>query len=229
MVAAVAAIVAGGCAPTGAESAGGPGTVAAAAPDDVGRADEDGPAAARGRAGAVATESPSVASGAASPGENVRSYRAPRRTPRHPPPTHVAIPALGVASDLQVLGANEDGTVEVPDRWEQAGWYGDGTAPGAPGSAVILGHVDSRAGPAVFARLHELTPGDEILVTTADGPVRTFVVERLEQHAKVRFPTAEVYYPTLRPLLRLVTCGGAFDPGDGHYRDNVIVFARLAA
>ena len=28
-----------------------------------------------------------------------------------------------------------------------------------------------------------------------------------------------------RPVLRLITCGGSFDRGSGHYRDNVIVYA----
>jgi hypothetical protein len=28
-------------------------------------------------------------------------------------------------------------------------------------------------------------------------------------------------------MLRLVTCGGAFDRSTGHYTDNVIVFASL--
>lgn len=206
----------------------------------TGRGDDVGDGDRRGAAAEAAPTEPSQtgarAGGAArtrgssdaSPGPAVRNYRAPRRIPAQDPPVLVEIPAIGVSSDLQRLGANRDGTVEVPDRWERAGWYADGASPGEPGSAVILGHVDSQAGPAVFARLHELGPGDQIQVTTAEGVDLTFVVERLEQHAKVRFPTAEVYYPTLRPLLRLVTCGGDFDRADGHYRDNVIVFARLA-
>jgi hypothetical protein len=32
--------------------------------------------------------------------------------------------------------------------------------------------------------------------------------------------------PPLRPALRLVTCGGQFDYRTGHYRSNIIVFAR---
>lgn len=146
-----------------------------------------------------------------------------------PLPTRVMIPGIGVASDLEDLGRNPDGTVEVPDRWDVAGWYADGARPGQPGSAVILGHVDSRQGPAVFARVGELAAGDEIVVERSDGSAVTFVVERTERHDKERFPTEEVYFPTLEPELRLVTCGGSFDRSTGHYRDNVIVFAALAA
>jgi sortase (surface protein transpeptidase) len=92
---------------------------------------------------------------------------------------------------------------------------------------VLLGHVDSRAGPAVFYRLRELRRGDEIRVVRADGSTVRFAVERVARYPKTRFPTDDVYYPALTPRLRLVTCGGSFDPAARSYRANVIVFARL--
>jgi sortase (surface protein transpeptidase) len=115
----------------------------------------------------------------------------------------------------------------VPTGWDVAGWYALGPRPGDPGSAVILGHVDSTTGPAVFYRLRELRPGDEIVITRVDGSRVRFVVERIATYPKQRFPTDEVYYPTLKPTLRLVTCGGSFDFSTGHYRANVIVFATI--
>jgi sortase (surface protein transpeptidase) len=99
--------------------------------------------------------------------------------------------------------------------------------PATPGSAVILGHVDSKRGPAVFFRLRELRPGDQIDVTRADGSSLRFVVQRTAQYDKRRFPTDAVYYPTLTSTLRLVTCGGQFDVTTGHYRSNIIVFATM--
>jgi sortase (surface protein transpeptidase) len=158
----------------------------------------------------------------------VTRFRSARRYPITPGPLAIRIPSIGVASSLEELGRNQDGTVEVPGDWQAAGWFDEGARPGAPGPAIILGHVDSRLGPAVFYRLHELRRGDEVQVLQEGGEEVTFVVERVEQHAKDAFPTDAVYFPTLRPTLRLVTCGGAFDPSIGHYRDNVIVFAHLA-
>jgi sortase (surface protein transpeptidase) len=79
---------------------------------------------------------------------------------------------------------------------EVAGWYALGPRPGDPGSAVILGHVDSTRGPAVFYRLRQLRPGDEITIRRADGSVVRFAVQRTAQYDKRRFPTDEVYYPT---------------------------------
>jgi len=147
-------------------------------------------------------------------------------------PVRLQIPSIGVDTGLLRLGKDEHGAVDVPEgkhKWDMAGWYAGegGTRPGDLGSAVILGHVDSRTGPAVFYRLHELGRGDQVEVVRADGSVARFRVDRLEQYPKSRFPTAEVYYPTLTPMLRLVTCGGSFDYQRHHYRSNVIAFATL--
>jgi sortase (surface protein transpeptidase) len=156
-----------------------------------------------------------------------RGFRSTRGYRATPVPVRIEIPRIQVASTLDRLGRAADKTVQVPSRWEVAGWYAPGTRPGDPGSAVILGHVDSKRGPAVFFRLRELRPGDEITIARADGSSVRFGVERTEQYDKQRFPTDAVYYPTLTPALRLVTCGGQFDATAGHYRSNVIVFATL--
>jgi Sortase domain len=159
-----------------------------------------------------------------------RDFRSTRGYQATPVPVRLEIARIGVSAGMQRLGRAADGTVEVPEgphKWDTAGWYAGGTRPGDPGSAVILGHVDSKRGPAVFFRLRELRRGDEIDVARADGSTIRFMVERVAQYDKQRFPTDEVYYPTLTPALRLVTCGGEFDATVGHYRSNVIVFATL--
>ena len=175
-------------------------------------------------AAAATTRAPGPAAGGVDAARDFRSTRGYEATPV---PVRIDIPRIGVTSSLDRLGRAPDKTVEVPTRWEVAGWYAAGTRPGDPGSAVILGHVDSKRGPAVFFRLRELRRGDEIEVGRADGSTIRFTVERVAQYDKRRFPTDEVYYPTLTPALRLVTCGGEFDATAGHYRSNVIVFATL--
>lgn len=139
-------------------------------------------------------------------------------------PMHVVIPAIGVDTALVRLELDQDGRLEVPRNPDHAGWWSGGAAPGAPGPAVIAGHVDSLAGPAAFHRLRELRPGDEVVVVGTEGSV-TFQVDAVEQHPKDDFPTESVYGGTDRRTLRLITCGGAFDRDVGHYDDNVIVYA----
>lgn len=160
--------------------------------------------------------------------DDVRRFRSVRPDPAVPLPVSIEIPVIGVTSDLERLGRDAEGAIEIPSGWQVAGWYAEGVRPGQVGPAVIVGHVDSTQGPAVFYRLRELQRGDKIKITREDGSVATFVVDQLEQHAKTRFPTDDVYLPTLEPTLRLVTCDGTFDRSTGHYRDNLVVFADLA-
>jgi sortase (surface protein transpeptidase) len=158
----------------------------------------------------------------------VEAFRSVRGYQPTPVPIQVTIPKIRVTSSLERLGKEQDGSIVAPHQWAVAGWYALGARPGEPGAAVILGHVDSKSGPAVFFRLQELRPGDLVAVTRQDGSTVRFVVDRTKQYPKHRFPTEAVYFPTLTPTLRLVTCGGEFDPVTDHYRSNFIVFASLA-
>jgi sortase (surface protein transpeptidase) len=88
--------------------------------------------------------------------------------------------------------------------------------------------VDTAAtGPAVFFRLGDLVPGDTIDVTRADRKVATFIVYRIAEYAKDAFPTMTVYGDTRDAELRLITCGGDYDPAGGSYLDNIVIYARL--
>jgi sortase (surface protein transpeptidase) len=166
--------------------------------------------------------SSATASGQTLPG--FRSVSTPATTP---PPARIRIPAIDVDAPIGPLGRARDGTIDVPSRWDEVGWYADGPRPGQLGPAVLLGHVDSKTGPAVFFRLRSLRVGADVDIVRTDGTVARFAVTRLARYPKRRFPTADVYLPTLRPELRLITCGGAFDASVGHYVDNVIAYAVL--
>lgn len=174
--------------------------------------------------------------GGAGPGGTAQPSPAPpppsgqgARTPLPPsPPTRVWIPSIGVTSSLIRLGMAADGSLEVPSDYGIAGWWAGGPTPGETGAAVIVGHVDSKSGPGVFFRLRRLKPGDVVWVARQDGTRVRFLVQRLVQAPKTRFPTREVYASPGYVALRLITCGGAFDRRTGHYVDNVIVFARAS-
>lgn len=113
----------------------------------------------------------------------------------------------------------------MPTGPQDVGWFSEGSVPGEAGPAVVVGHVDSWQGPGVFSRLRELRPGDTIDVPRSDGTVARFAVDSVERFEKSAFPTGRVYGPTAGPALRLVTCGGPFDPQTRSYVDNVVVFA----
>lgn len=163
-------------------------------------------------------EPPAPAGPDATPAPTRRDRRAAR-------PVRISIPAIGVRAPVIPLGLDEAGALEVPQDFSQTGWWTGGSRPGERGPAVIVGHVDSRTGPAVFYRLGALRTGDEIVVERADGTNARFHVQRSSRYAKASFPTTAVYGPTSRPALRLITCSGTFDRETGHYVDNTVVFA----
>jgi Sortase domain len=144
---------------------------------------------------------------------------------RPAPPASLAIPSIGVETGLERLVVRDDGMLAAPADFARAGWFAEGPAPGERGPAVIVGHVDSRDGPAVFHRLAELGRGDRIEVERTDGTVARFAVTGTAEAPKDAFPTDAVYGPTAGPTLRLVTCTGVFDRDAGHYLSNLVVYA----
>ena len=134
------------------------------------------------------------------------------------------IPAIGVRARVVPVPVSDDGEQTVPAGLTVAGWSTATSVPGTPGPAVLLGHVDGRTGPAVFFRLREVAAGSPVVVELSDGSRVRFSVRRVARFPKSAVP-ASAYGPTVGSELRLVTCGGVFDPSAGHYRDNVVVFA----
>jgi hypothetical protein len=144
-------------------------------------------------------------------------------------PVALRIPAIGVSVSVSELGLNPDGTVQVPTNFQQPGWFRLGPAPGQLGSAVILGHVDSHQGPAVFYRLRSLRAGDSVEVSLADGVIAHFAVDTVVMYPKAQFPARRVYGSHGHSALQLVTCGGTFDTHTHHYRSNIVAYTTLVA
>ena len=143
-------------------------------------------------------------------------------------PISVDIPAIGLSAPIVPTGVADDGSIEAPplDQPGVASWYRYGPSPGEAGSAIIVGHVDSRtAGPAVFYDLGRLHKGDQISVVRDDGRTVAFAVTGVQLVAKDAFPATDVHRSSTGALLRLITCGGSFDRSGRSYVDNLIVYA----
>jgi len=145
-------------------------------------------------------------------------------------PTHISIASQGIDTDLTPVGLNPDGSIELPPVLDWvAGWYKYGPTPGELGPAVIVGHVDSYENISVFWNLRYVKPGDSIEVTRTDGRAAHFKVTQLSQYDQHDFPTDTVYGNTSDAELRVITCGGTFDTGTGHYTENTVVYATLVS
>ncbi len=180
------------------------------------------PVPTNGAAGAGASDSGTVVIPAPAPAGPAAT---PSALPAGLSPERLSIPAIGVSSSLETLGIGAGGTVDVPKDPDRPGWLDLSPAPGQQGPAVIIGHLDSKTGPAVFLRLRELKVGDPVVVTRHDGTTVTFTVDGVRSFEKSHFPTEATYGPVPGPALRLITCGGTYDHATKSYESNVIVFA----
>ena len=164
------------------------------------------------------------------------SHSAPAPAPAvHPAlsrstPIQVAMPSIGLTAPLLGLGMDSKGQPELPpfSQPRTAGWLRDSATPGEAGTSVLVGHVDTRTGPAVFWNLSAVKPGAPVEVARLDGSTALFTVDRVQAYTKAAFPSAQVYAPAKDAQLRIITCGGAFDRKRAEYTGNVVLFAHLS-
>jgi len=163
------------------------------------------------------------------PGHGASQLGVPAAVAARSVPVSIRIPAIGVSVSLSQLGLNADKSAQVPTKFAEPGWFKLGPTPGQVGSAVILGHVDDKKGPAVFFKLGTLKAGDTVDVSLANGSVAHFAVKTVETFLKAQFPSQKVYGPHGVRGLQLVTCGGDFDKASGHYLSNIVAFTTLVS
>lgn len=141
-------------------------------------------------------------------------------------PVSLSLPGLAVTLPVEPVGLDADGDVAVPASPARVGWDRRAAVPGGPGVAVLAAHVDSRVeGLGPFARLVELGPGDDVIVTDAAGRRSRWVVTGRAMTPKDALGSGWRASPAGSPRLALVTCGGAFDPVARSYAENVVVWA----
>ncbi|WP_030910435.1 class F sortase [Streptomyces sp. NRRL F-5126] len=143
-------------------------------------------------------------------------------------PVRLRIPRIGVDAPMTGLGLTRDGRLATPPQSDGnlAGWYEHGTTPGAKGTAIVAGHVDTARGPAVFYNLGTLRKDDRIAITRRDGRTALFSVDAVEVYKNSAFPDQKVYAAANRPELHVITCGGGFSHRTG-YEGNVVAYAHL--
>ncbi|MBK3566477.1 class F sortase [Streptomyces sp. MBT62] len=146
-------------------------------------------------------------------------------------PQRIDIPDLAVQAPVVNRGLDPQGAIDPPpfDQAGVVGWYGNGVRPGAAGTALMVGHVDTETRPAVFYKLSTLRPGRTIRVVRDDGKVADFTVDDVRVLTRAHFDAQQAYgtRQSGRAELRLITCGGTFDRADRSYTANVIVSAYL--
>lgn len=182
------------------------------------------------RAGADAMPTPTSTPSPAPPAAEVpRSSAALDDQPRTATvaPTRVIVPSLDIDVPVSPEGIDDEGALALPEDPAVASWYRFGPSPSSPeGTTVVAAHVDSvRYGIGPFSRLATAPAGTTVTVAAEDGSRVDYVVDRVELAPKTGIDWSQVFDREGPPRLALVTCGGDFDSGTGHYVSNVIVTA----
>ena len=136
-------------------------------------------------------------------------------------PVTIAAPAIGLEASIEQVGV-VDGVMRTPqDAWN-VGWYADLARPGRPGNVVFAGHKDWWGiGPTIFADLHLLEPGDEIVLTGRNGEVVVYLVtDTWLVGADTNFAPV-IASDDASEEITLITCAGTFDGAE--YEDRLVV------
>jgi LPXTG-site transpeptidase (sortase) family protein len=164
-------------------------------------------------------------------------YDAPVLSAAHSPaainasqPVHLRIPDIDIDTPLVNVGLNSDGTPGTPtgSNANKAAWLTTSPTPGTDGSSIIVGHVQTRAGPSIFFNLGKLAHGDQVYIIRSDGSTALFNVVAVQAFDKTSIPNDTVYAKSGDPELRLITCGGNWDPTHRQFSQNIIAYARFS-
>ena len=140
-------------------------------------------------------------------------------------PMSIDIPKIGTHAQVVPLGQDDDGTMQAPTDPDTVGWYDLGVGVGAPGNALLDGHVDWGGRLRAFGWLRQLEPGDAIQITDAAGNVLSYSVTWTRLYTADTAPLDEIFAQTSDEELTLITCGGAFDTAIRMYVSRWIVRA----
>lgn len=142
-------------------------------------------------------------------------------------PVSIQIPKIKIDTKIEKVQKDKNGTMDVPQDFNNVGWYSLGPKPGQIGNSVIDGHYDSKTGAAIFYRLSNLQTGDEIYIKDAKGEMRTFIIKDKKIYKNNVFPIQEVFGKTNKRMLNLITCEGVFNTKSQEYLNRLVIYSEL--
>ncbi len=158
----------------------------------------------------------------------VRPAAPPAQAPAPPAPISLTVAGTSINMTVVPVGVSPDKAMEIPEAFDQAGWYRFGPAPGAgAGTAVIAGHIDTTSDRAPFSQLKALAAGTVIQVGRQSLTALNYRVVSVELMAKDSFNGDALFRRDGPHELKVVTCGGRWLDERMDYSDNVIVTAVL--
>ena len=155
-------------------------------------------------------------------------------------PFELQFPSLRLNLPLADVGLTAANIMDVPrgtvndPAWQTAFWYRGSSFPGERGTTTIAGHVTDLLGqPGAFAYLHDLRPGDPIIVYDQEnGRDIEYIVTKIETYTALQSADPLIIEQVHgdgsisfgRSYLTLITCTGAFV--NGSFIDRLVVYAE---
>ena len=138
---------------------------------------------------------------------------------------HIPVKGIEIDSQIEHVGILSDGTMDMPKKKEDVGWFNLGKIPGATGTAVIAGHYGWKDGKAsAFDNINKLKKGDEIYIEDGKGLVTTFVVTE-SRTFDPKANTTDIFNSNdSKSHLNLITCEGVWDPAAKSYSKRLVIF-----
>lgn len=145
-------------------------------------------------------------------------------------PVLISIPKLGINAQVEYVGLDQQGKMDVPKNYKNVAWFKLGYKPGEKGNSVIAGHLDTISGaPAVFFNIYSLNIGDEIIVKGEDGTELVYRVSEKRIYDFDKFPLEEVFGSRDNSRLNLITCDGVFNQNTSNYSQRVVIYSDQVA
>lgn len=142
-------------------------------------------------------------------------------------PQTFSIPSFHIFAQVESVGMDTQGRMDIPKNAQDVGWYNLGFRPGQNGSAVLDGHYDTPTGaPAVFYTISQLKPGNTLLITDTLGKTYTFVVTQNTQYPYDQLPLQQIFASKGKKELNLITCSGIWDKNTHNYSTRDVVYAQ---
>lgn len=142
-------------------------------------------------------------------------------------PVRIDINKLNVHTLVEPVGTDSKGNMDVPKDVNNVAWYNLGYYPGEAGNAVVADHLDSANGPAIFAKLATLIPGDTITITTNTNKHYVYKVSGKAVYPYDKMPIDQVFGTSSMAQLNLITCSGTFIRTKKTYSNRIVVFSQL--
>jgi Sortase domain len=140
------------------------------------------------------------------------------------PPGELTVSALGIHAAIRPVRVLPGGSVAIPPDVATVGWVAASGRPGT-GTTTLVGHVDDARGHlGVLHKLYGARVGQDVKIATTTGETLLYQVRAVRLYPRNALPP-DLFSPTGRPRLALVTCAGTYDRAKGGYKDNLVVWA----